>query len=280
MKVVEGGASGSKDGLVLVGDDANVAEEEAVQERAHIPRIAGRPYTSSKSEVDAHFPLHLEYRSWCPHCKAGRGISMQHRYQPERDESHLGTTWSLDYCFMTAEEEEDDMRAILVVYDHAKLGLWTLPVEKKGADENVVSWVVGKLEECCYAGTPITLKSDQEPAMMSLKRAIAIRRRTETPLVESPVRESKSNGKIERAIRRWQGQFRTLRHHLEGRLGTKLENSSALIEWLIVWTADMLTKYAIHPQWPDILRYVLTTCLQAYGARVRRESQFPVQGPA
>ena len=172
---------------------------------------------------------------------------MQHRCQPERDESHLGITRSLDYCFMTAEEEEDDMRAILVVYDHAELGLWTLPVEKKGADENVVSWVVGKLEECGYAGTPITLKSDQEPAILSLKRAIAIRRRAETPLVESPVRGSKSNGKIERAIRRWQGQFRTLRHHLEERLGIKIENSSALIEWLIVWTADILIKYAIHP---------------------------------
>ena len=100
---------------------------------------------------------------------------MRHMHQPERDESHLGTTWSLDYCFMTAEE--------------------------KGVDENVVTWIVGKLEECGYTGTPITLKSDQEPAMVSLKRAIALRRRADTPLVESPVRESKSNGKIERAIR-------------------------------------------------------------------------------
>ena len=49
--------------------------------------------------------------------------------------------------------------------------------------------------------------------MMKLKRAIAIRRQAETALVESPVRESKSNGKIERAIRKWQWQFRTLRHH-------------------------------------------------------------------
>ena len=134
-----------------------------------------------------------------------------------------------------------------LIYDHSKLGLWTLPVERKGADEHVVNWVASKMEECGYSGTPLTLKSDQEPAMMSLKRAIAIRRRAETPLVESPVRESKSNGKIERAIRRWQGQFRTLRHNLEGRLGTKLENKSVLIEWLIVWTADILTKYAIHP---------------------------------
>ena len=139
------------------------------------------------------------------------------------------------------------MRAIIVVYDHAKLGFWTLAVERKGAEESVVKWIVDKMEECGYAGVPLTLKSDQEPAMMSLKRAVALRRQAETPLVESPVRESKANGKIERAIRKWQGQLRTLRHHLEHRLGTKIDNSSALMERLIVWTADILTKYAIHP---------------------------------
>ena len=39
---------------------------------------------------------------------------MQHRYNPDVEESHLGTTGSLDYCFMTADDEEEDMRAIIV----------------------------------------------------------------------------------------------------------------------------------------------------------------------
>ena len=138
------------------------------------------------------------------------------------------------------------MHAILVVYDHSKLGLWTLAVDRKGADENVVKWLVEKSEECGYSGIKLTLKSDQEPAMLALKKAMAFRRKAETPLIESPVRESKSNGKIERAIRRWQGQFRTLRHHLEARLGCKIEMDGALVEWLIVWTADILTKYLVH----------------------------------
>ena len=67
---------------------------------------------------------------------------MQHRYNPDVDESHLGTTWSLDYCFMTADDEEEDMRAIIVAYDHSKMGLWTLPVDHKGADENVIKWLL------------------------------------------------------------------------------------------------------------------------------------------
>ena len=66
----------------------------------------------------------------------------------------------------------------------------------------------------------MTLKSDQEPAMVQLKQAIAVRRKAETPMIESPVRESKANGTIERAIRKRQAQFRTiditLNHGLAG----------------------------------------------------------------
>ena len=144
------------------------------------------------------------------------------------------------------EEEEEDMRAILVGYDHEKSGFWALPVERKGAQEEVVKWIVDKIDEAGYAGMAVTIKSDQEPAMIALKQAIAVRRKAETIPIESPVRESKSNGRIERAIRTWQAQFRTMRHHLESRIAEKLKKDSAIIEWLIVWVADLLSKYKVH----------------------------------
>ena len=78
-----------------------------------------------------------------------------------------------------------------------------------------------------------------------MKKAIAIKRDAVTAMIESPIRESKSNGRIERAIRKWQAQFRTIRHHVESRIGEKLENASAIIEWMIVWVADIISKYAI-----------------------------------
>ena len=37
-----------------------------------------------------------------------------------------------------------------------------------------------------------------------------------------------------------------MRHHLESRLGAEIDNNSALVEWLVVWTADILSKYTIH----------------------------------
>ena len=57
-----------------------------------------------------------------------------------------------------------------------------MPVEHKGVqDDGVVKWFVDKLEENGYAGAPVTIKSDQEPPMMKLKQAIAVRRKAETP---------------------------------------------------------------------------------------------------
>ena len=121
-----------------------------------------------------------------------------------------------------------------------------MPVERKGAQEEVVTWIVDRRVEAGYAGVPVTIKSDQEPSMIALKQAIAVRRKAETIPIESPVRESKSNGRFERAIRTWQAQFRTMRHHLESIIAEKLKKNSAIIEWLIVWVADLLSKYKVH----------------------------------
>ena len=58
-----------------------------------------RPYTPTQKEIDEHTPLHIPYRSWCPHCVAGKGGSGHHRTDSAKEK--LGTTISLDYCFMT-----------------------------------------------------------------------------------------------------------------------------------------------------------------------------------
>ena len=73
-----------------------------------------------------------------------------------------------------------------------------------------------------YSNTDITIKSDQEPAILALKSAIAANRTGKTALIDTLLRESKSNGAVEGAVRIWQGQFRTLRHYFEKCLGKPL----------------------------------------------------------
>ena len=146
---------------------------------------------------------------------------------------------------MTAEDLGEDMCAVLVGYDHNSKGIWALAVDQKGATRSSTRWVNGKIEEAGCTGVPVTLRSDQEESIIALKKSVAMFRKAETVLLESPVRDSKSNGAAERAVRTWAGQLRTLRHHLESRLGCSMLKDSALMTWLVSWAADVIFRSKI-----------------------------------
>ena len=78
-------------------------------------------------------------------------------------------------------------------------------------------------------GQKITFKTDQEPSIRVLKKAVAAARVGETVPIESPVRASKSNGRMEVAVRVWQGQLRTIKHYVERKMGSRIAVDSALL---------------------------------------------------
>ena len=244
------GGEGSDDGKdeVIDCDAANgepsiddVDPEDVVK-----PKVAARPYTPTKAEIETHEVTHLPYRSWCAHCVAGKGVSSPHKYTG--DEDKVGITISLDYCFV-GDETSEVIPPMLVVWDDGHRALWVLPVrghtKGKGPVEYVVNWILKKLEEAGYSGVKLTLKSDQENSIVALKRAVAVRRQVVTALIESPVRESQSNGTIERAIRTWECQFRTLKHQFEGNVNAKMEMTHPLSEWMAVWAGELILRYVL-----------------------------------
>ena len=112
-RTISGAGAADKRGVAsgAASEPVGVPDVTAIDDETRKPPVARRPYTPTAAEVEAHLPLHLEYRSWCPHCVGGRGVATQHRASHgESDE--MGITVSLDYCFMTAEDTEEDMRAI------------------------------------------------------------------------------------------------------------------------------------------------------------------------
>ena len=80
-----------------------------------------------------------------------------------------------------------------------------------------------------------------------MTKAVSIQRHSATAMIESPVRVSKSNGQIERAVRTWQSQFRTLRVQLEDRIGCKLPKGSPMMSWLVSFTSDVICRSEVHP---------------------------------
>ena len=65
--MVQGG-EGERD-VIDIDDDSTVQEVKAMPE----------PILPSKAAVDAHNLTHWPYRSWCPHCVAGRRKKTAHR---------------------------------------------------------------------------------------------------------------------------------------------------------------------------------------------------------
>ena len=230
----------------IIGDKSiEDAEKDAeVDEEMRKPKPAARPYTPTRAEVYEHEVTHLPYRSWCKHCVYGRGVSSPH-VKPDKKEK-IGITISMDYCFMNGEEDDDpSLPGVLIIWDDNHECLWALPVEKKGPVEWVVKWIVEKLDNVGYRGEHVTVKSDQEPAIMALKTAVAAKRVGVTTPIDSPVRESQSNGAVEQAVRRWQGQLRTIKGHYEENMGIKLPVAHPLMGWLVLWAGEILLKYKV-----------------------------------
>ena len=121
-----------------------------------------------------------------------------------------------------------------------------MAVEKKGVSETVTKWINGKINEAGCAVTAVTIRLDQEEAIVALMKSVAIYRRAETVLLESPVRDSKANGAAERTVRSWAGQVRSLRHHAESSLKRQIPKDSVLMTWLVSWAADVVFRYNVH----------------------------------
>ena len=132
------------------------------------------------------------------------------------------------------------------MYDNKTKAIRALPVAAKGTDEEAVKWWFDIIEEMGYVGEKIVLKSDQEPSILALKRAVAVTRDGQTCPIESPVRESKFIGAMVRAVRIWQGQMRTMRSCFETRMQKKLPADNVLTNWMALWAADMMNKCHVH----------------------------------
>ena len=194
----------------------DIQDDDQQREGVVAQRERARPLTQprlpSRQEVQEHELTHIPYRGWCVHCvRRGAGRSNAHRRRArqgeEEREQHM-TTWSIDYAFMIdsgdlcrREKMErvgwDKTRdTVLVSEDLATGGIRAHLVSAKG---NGDPWIARKIkddiEELGHGSAPVRLKSDQEPAIVDVQRAVIAKRgNAPTILANSPVGDSPSNG--------------------------------------------------------------------------------------
>ena len=182
----------SSSGEVLAGGSSGVideAEEEAnVDETAEevydnvdpeevFVKVLPSPCKPCLREVEEHNATHLPYRNWCPVCVKSRGRADAHVTVTRRDGVPMV---SLDYksfgeCLEDVENTEEGKLRAMVMKDHETGMLSGYLIECKGDGDK---WLLDKLAEdiADWGRTDIVLKTDGEPAILKVQKAIAERR--------------------------------------------------------------------------------------------------------
>ena len=186
-------------------DDGLDDKEEPSEESRPMKGGQNRVTMPTVRERQEHERTHLPYRSWCRHCVSARASNPAHRgraFPTSIEEDKDTKQVSYDHCFNAGPARN----GVSKDFWFRRIGpLEWCPahvVPLKGA---VIDWVIQQcardLERLGHYGQ-VTLRSDQEPAIVEVLRAIANLRGARGTLLEhSPVHDSQSNGLIERGIR-------------------------------------------------------------------------------
>jgi len=152
----------------------------------------------------------IPFRSWCSHCVKGKANCNPHRRRKTIDEESREPIVSVDYMLMHDSQGEGEEKGmpIMVIKDRKTRTIRARVVPQKGNHWYGIKILSGVIESLGHS--KIILKSDQEPALLSLKDAVKSEARINLVLEESPEYESRSNGEVERAIQTIQGQFRAM----------------------------------------------------------------------
>ena len=107
-----GGSGNDKEDTV--SDKVGVSED--VDEGMHrVPKAGRIPRTPTQKEVEEHEPLHVDYKDWCPICVAGEGNHDHHRKIHDEDPEARGITLSMDYCFLSPDDEPAERPNVFIM---------------------------------------------------------------------------------------------------------------------------------------------------------------------
>ena len=118
-------------------------------------------------------------------------------------------------------------------------------VPAKGIDEKGFS-VDALVSDVKWLGyTKVTLKSDNEPAIVKLLqealRELRVQGLEQTLEEHSPEYDPQANGSAEVGVKLLKGHFRTVRSCIESRLGHRIPVRHPLIAWMIRHAASLIT---------------------------------------
>ena len=143
-----------------------------VDESAEVKRVLKHPGDPTAEEYEAHRVDHLPYRSWCPHCVAGKATGRQHRSIRDRP---LVPQFGFDYMHSSDGNAlgmgEEEIVKILVAKCHHSKCVFAHVVPQKGLDPTLYAVERLKRDVMWLGHTKLVLKSDNERAILALLRS-------------------------------------------------------------------------------------------------------------
>ena len=101
------------------------------------------------------------------------------------------------------------------------------------------------IEEFGYGGAPVRIKSDQEPAIVDVQRAVIAKRGSAPAIpINSSVGDSQSNERVGNAIRKVRNMVKTIFSSLESKWGIRVTREHPVCPWMFEWAADLMTWHA------------------------------------
>ena len=217
------------------GDDAVEIQDEFRREPCGVEplEIAPSPTRPSPADVEEHRITHTPFRSWCEECVSGRALGEQRGHHAGR--SHEIAIVGLDYFYVTEkglvkkdELQYPDDEAIkdarmkneivkcLIIRCYESKNVFAHVVPVKGDDEDRFAAGVAVNDVAWLGHVKLILKSDQEPALVSLvSGALKVLKHTVEDLASvstehSQRYDSQASGGTEVGVRNVRGLFRTM----------------------------------------------------------------------
>ena len=233
----------------VLGSDAEFEFEEKIESR-----ILPRPSEPTQSQEEDHRAEgHIPFRSWCSECVRARGTGEQHRGRRDRREI---CTFSFDYLHLDASgipvkkasvlAGAEVSLTILVAKDSLGKAVFAHAVPQKGVDADHYAVDV-LMEDIGWLGyTALSLRSDNEPAILKLLRHAVTEARIRVDdltqvMTEHPnAYDHAGNGEVENAVKQVTGILRTNKLDLEKRIGKDIPLGHPVVTWLVEYAAWMI----------------------------------------
>ena len=141
----------------------------------------------------------------------------KHAHASEVGGPHDVPECSMDYCHLRKASSPTSVTVLLCKDRNSKIPMANVVTRKGRGQESAVEQAVTNIRRLGHG--PILIKTDGEPALVDLRRAVTAALGTQAvPERPSPY-EPQSNGAIEAGSKQFKGQRRTLCLALEDRIG-------------------------------------------------------------